>query len=158
MKFSHDQSSFSYQEHQLIPKYLYVIFTLLVYVVQLHIIYFWTKILCFFFNFVIKAGDNVSNSTTAQSDIAKPDKSEDTLKERPSRKSRKKEKEPVEQPSIKSRIERKLLVLPLEASVLAILLLVILGAFYVVYNFSLSPRLYDSSTRCGCDLYRFSYG
>lgn len=67
--------------------------------------------------------------------MAKTDKSEDTLKERPSRKNRKKEKEPVEQPSVKSRIEKRLLVLPLEASILAIFLLVLLGAFYVVCNF-----------------------
>ena len=111
----------------------------MVYVVQLHIIFFRTKIPFSFF--VIKAGDNISDSTIAQNDVAKmakTNKSEDTLKERPSRKNRKKEKEPVEQPSIRSRIEKRLLVLPLEASILAILLLVFLGAFYVVYNFLLS--------------------
>ncbi|KAF3441878.1 hypothetical protein FNV43_RR15793 [Rhamnella rubrinervis] len=84
-------------------------------------------------NSQVSAGDNISDSTMAHNDMAKTDKSEDTLKERPSRKNRRKEKEPVEQPSIRSRIEKRLLVLPLEASILAILLLVFLGAFYVVH-------------------------
>lgn len=64
--------------------------------------------------------------------MAKTGKSEDTVKERPSKKNRKKEKENVEKPSVKSQIKKRLLVLPLEASVIAVLLLVLLGAFYVV--------------------------
>lgn len=72
--------------------------------------------------------------------MAKTEKTEDTLKERPSKKNRKKEKEAVavEKPSIKSKKEKRLLVLPLEASIVSIFLLVLLGAFYVVYIFSLS--------------------
>lgn len=66
--------------------------------------------------------------------MVKTEKSEDLVKERSSRKSKKKEKEKenVEKVSLGSRIERRLLVLPLEASLIAILLLVLLGAFYVV--------------------------
>ncbi|XP_062149477.1 dolichyl-diphosphooligosaccharide--protein glycosyltransferase subunit STT3A-like isoform X2 [Alnus glutinosa] len=62
------------------------------------------------------------------------EKSEDALKKRPSKKNRKKEKEHVEKPSVKSQIKKRLLVLRLEASVIAILLLVLLGAFYVVFS------------------------
>ncbi|KAK9149315.1 hypothetical protein Scep_008072 [Stephania cephalantha] len=84
-------------------------------------------------------GDITSANSVVQSNQAKvekhsaADKSEGTLKERPQKKSKKKEKEPLEKASIKSQIEKKLLVLPLESSVLAILLLVLLGAFYVVH-------------------------
>ncbi|CAB4318752.1 unnamed protein product [Prunus armeniaca] len=81
----------------------------------------------------VDAGDTSSESTVPQTEVPKTDKSGDTLKERPSRKNRKKEKEPVEKPSIKSQIEKRLLVLPFEGSVLAIFLLVLLGAFYVVH-------------------------
>ncbi|KAK0570790.1 hypothetical protein LWI29_006610 [Acer saccharum] len=84
------------------------------------------------------AGDTSSSSVVAENDAAKPDKSEEKLKERPSRKNKKKEKELVEKASVektstKSKIEKRLLVLPLEASVIALLLLVFLGAFYVVH-------------------------
>ena len=86
----------------------------------------------------IKAGDTTSSSVVTQNDAAKTNKNEDTLKERPSRKNRKKEKEHVEKTSIKSQIKKRLLVLPLEASVAAIFLLVLLGAFYVVCKHLLS--------------------
>ncbi|TXG61446.1 hypothetical protein EZV62_012809 [Acer yangbiense] len=84
------------------------------------------------------AGDTSSSGVVAENDAAKPDKSEEKLKERPSRKNKKKEKELVEKASVektstKSKIEKRLLVLPLEASVIALLLLVFLGAFYVVH-------------------------
>lgn len=62
---------------------------------------------------------------------AEPEKSEDSSKGS-SRKSKKKEKENIERASLVSRIEQRLLLLPLEASLIAILLLVLLGAFYVV--------------------------
>ncbi|KAJ9688333.1 hypothetical protein PVL29_014166 [Vitis rotundifolia] len=84
-------------------------------------------------NSQIDAGDTTSSSVVTQDDAAKTNKNEDTLKERPSRKNRKKEKEHVEKTSIKSQIKKRLLVLPLEASVAAIFLLVLLGAFYVVH-------------------------
>ncbi|XP_031250653.1 dolichyl-diphosphooligosaccharide--protein glycosyltransferase subunit STT3A [Pistacia vera] len=89
-------------------------------------------------NSKVDAGDTSSDSSVAENDGAKPDKSEDTLKERPSRKNKKKEKEQVEKihvdkTSIKSKKEKKLLVLPLEASLIALILLVFLGAFYVVH-------------------------
>ncbi|KAG8367357.1 hypothetical protein BUALT_Bualt16G0063700 [Buddleja alternifolia] len=66
-------------------------------------------------------------------DVVKTEKSEDSPKERASRKSKKKEKENVERASLVSRIEKRLLVLPMEASLIAIFLLVLLGAFYVVH-------------------------
>ncbi|KAL6330985.1 hypothetical protein AAG906_009413 [Vitis piasezkii] len=84
-------------------------------------------------NSQIDAGDTTSSSVVTQNDAAKTNKNEDTLKERPSKKNRKKEKEHVEKTSIKSQIKKRLLVLPLEASVAAIFLLVLLGAFYVVH-------------------------
>ncbi|KAJ7973807.1 Dolichyl-diphosphooligosaccharide--protein glycosyltransferase subunit STT3A [Quillaja saponaria] len=84
-------------------------------------------------NSQVDAGDTRSNSAVAQKDVAKSDKSEDSLKERPSRKNKKKEKEPIEKPSIKLQIKKRLLVLPLEASIISIFLLVLLGAFYVVH-------------------------
>ncbi|KAK1313121.1 Dolichyl-diphosphooligosaccharide--protein glycosyltransferase subunit STT3A [Acorus calamus] len=85
------------------------------------------------------AGDTNPESADLPNDV-KPekhssDKTEDNLKERPSKKNRKKEKEIIEKVAIKPKHEKKkrLLVLPLEASVVAILLLVILGGFYVVH-------------------------
>ncbi|KAI9378401.1 hypothetical protein POPTR_018G086000v4 [Populus trichocarpa] len=82
---------------------------------------------------MIKSRDTSLNTDGEHNDIAKTEKMDETVKERPSKKNRKKEKEPVEKASIRSRIERRLLVLPLEASVIAIILLVLLGAFYVVH-------------------------
>lgn len=79
------------------------------------------------------AGDASSASASAQNDVIKADKTEETAKERPSRKSKKKEKEPVEKPPRNPRNEKKLLVLPFEASIVGIFLLVLLGAFYVVH-------------------------
>ena len=65
-------------------------------------------------------------------DAVKTEKTE-TSKDRPSRKSKKKEKEHVEKPPTKAKAEKKrLLALPLEASLISLLLLVLLGAFYVV--------------------------
>ncbi|XP_062090873.1 dolichyl-diphosphooligosaccharide--protein glycosyltransferase subunit STT3A [Humulus lupulus] len=84
----------------------------------------------------VDAGETSSVSVIPENNVAKTDKTEDTIKERPSRKHRKKDKEPVasvEKPSIKSKIEKRLLVLPFEASIVAIFLLVLLGAFYVVH-------------------------
>lgn len=89
------------------------------------------------------AGDASSDTTAIQNGVVKVDKQstaekkDENLKERPSRKNKKKEKEkekePVERTNIKSRIQKKLLVLPLAWSAIAILLLVLLGAFYVVH-------------------------
>lgn len=86
-------------------------------------------------NSQVDAGERSSENVVPQNDMAKTDKTEETLKERPSRKNRKKEREHVagEKPSIRSKIEKRLLVLPLEASILSIFLLVLLGAFYVVH-------------------------
>ena len=65
--------------------------------------------------------------------MVKTEKPEEALKDRPSRKSKKKEREHVAKPSAKAKAEKKrLLALPLEASLISLLLLVLLGAFYVV--------------------------
>ncbi|KAG7021884.1 Dolichyl-diphosphooligosaccharide--protein glycosyltransferase subunit STT3A [Cucurbita argyrosperma subsp. argyrosperma] len=80
-----------------------------------------------------EVGDTVSDGVVAQHDLVKPEKSEDTIKERPSKKNRKKEKEPVEKPSLKSQIRKRLLVLPFATSIIALFLLILLGAFYVVH-------------------------
>ncbi|XP_044464926.1 dolichyl-diphosphooligosaccharide--protein glycosyltransferase subunit STT3A [Mangifera indica] len=89
-------------------------------------------------NSIVDAEDTSSASSVPENDRAKPNKSEDTLKERPSRKNKKKDKEQlekthVEKTSIKPKKEKKLLVLPLEASLIALILLLFLGAFYVVH-------------------------
>jgi len=100
---------------------------------------------------MIKSRDTSLNTDGEHNDIAKTEKMDETVKERPSKKNRKKEKEPVEKASIRSRIERRLLVLPLEASVIAIILLVLLGAFYVVHRLSFSFSLYcEISHACSC--------
>jgi len=82
---------------------------------------------------IIKTGD-ASSESVVPDDTVKTDKTEDTHKERTSKKSKKKEKEPVEKPPSKLQIKKRLLVLPLETSIIAIVLLVLLGAFYVVIS------------------------
>ncbi|KAJ4839864.1 Dolichyl-diphosphooligosaccharide--protein glycosyltransferase subunit stt3a [Turnera subulata] len=81
----------------------------------------------------VESGESSSSTVVAETDTAKSEKNEDSSKERPSRKGKKKEKEIAEKATIKSKVEKRLLVLPLEASVLSIFLLVLLGAFYVVH-------------------------
>ncbi|KAK6774442.1 hypothetical protein RDI58_029681 [Solanum bulbocastanum] len=77
------------------------------------------------------AGDNGDGVT--QNDKVKPDRNEELPKEKASRK-KKKEKENVEKaPIATKKSEKRLLMLPMEASVVAILLLILLGAFYVVH-------------------------
>ncbi|GFP92069.1 dolichyl-diphosphooligosaccharide--protein glycosyltransferase subunit stt3a [Phtheirospermum japonicum] len=79
---------------------------------------------------ILKAGDTTN---VTQNDVVKTEKNEIAPKERSSRKNKKKEKENVGRVSLVSRIEQKLLVLPLETSLIAVFLLVLLGAFYVVH-------------------------
>lgn len=84
------------------------------------------------------AGDGSSANVVPENDAVKVDKSEETIKERPSRKNKKKEKEQMEKAqaektSAKSKTEKRLLVLPMELSVIGLLLLVFMGAFYVVH-------------------------
>ncbi|KAK1380449.1 hypothetical protein POM88_027193 [Heracleum sosnowskyi] len=72
-----------------------------------------------------------------RNDIVKTDRHDEPVKERPVRRNKKKDKEKIEKaskPSMKSKIEKRLLVLPLETSIIALLLLVLLGAFYVQLN------------------------
>lgn len=96
-------------------------------------------------NFASDVVDTSSESVILNRNEAKEDKSEDSIKERPSKKNKKKEKEKEKDKdkdkekenagtsSSRSRAERRPLVLPVEASVLAIFLLVLLVAFYVVH-------------------------
>ncbi|KAL4194135.1 hypothetical protein AMTRI_Chr05g67180 [Amborella trichopoda] len=83
------------------------------------------------------AEDTPSGYGSVQNEAAKSESSseklDDSLRERPSRKHRKKEKENVEKASSKPRKEKRLLVLPLVASAVAIFLLIMLGSFYVVH-------------------------
>ncbi|MED6124128.1 Dolichyl-diphosphooligosaccharide--protein glycosyltransferase subunit stt3a [Stylosanthes scabra] len=80
----------------------------------------------------IDAGD-ASSENVVLDDTIKTDKSEDTPKERTTKRSKKKEKEPVEKPPSKSQLKKRLSVLPFEASIVAVFLLVLLVAFYVVH-------------------------
>ncbi|XP_019436610.1 PREDICTED: dolichyl-diphosphooligosaccharide--protein glycosyltransferase subunit STT3A [Lupinus angustifolius] len=91
----------------------------------------------------VDAGD-ASSKSVVPNDAVKTEKSEDTSKERTSRKSKKKEKEPVERPIRKSQVKKRLLVLPLETSIIAIILLVFLGAFYVVHSVWAAAEAYSA--------------
>ncbi|CAL0322162.1 unnamed protein product [Lupinus luteus] len=91
----------------------------------------------------IDVGD-ASSESVVSNDVGKTDKSVGTSKELTSRKSKKKEKEPVEKPLSKSKIKKRLLVLPLETSVIAIILLVFLGAFYVVHSVWAAAEAYSA--------------
>jgi len=67
--------------------------------------------------------------------VVKTEKVEDAVTERLPKKGKKKkerQKEPTERASLRSSIERRLLVLPFEASLIALVLLILLGGFYVV--------------------------
>ncbi|XP_073296640.1 dolichyl-diphosphooligosaccharide--protein glycosyltransferase subunit STT3A-like isoform X3 [Primulina huaijiensis] len=88
----------------------------------------------------LSAGDTSNNSKT---DEVKMEKSEDSLKERSSRKNKKKAKD-TEKASVISRIEQRLLVLPFEVSLIAIFLLVLLGAFYVVHSVWAAAEAYSA--------------
>lgn len=79
------------------------------------------------------------------------EKSEEITKERQPKKNRKKEKEKekeketVEKASIKNQLEKRALILPLGVSVVAILLIVLLGGFYVVCISFLSLHAVEQS-------------
>lgn len=84
---------------------------------------------------IIKVGDNNPITIEAKNDAAKTDKTGEPSKDRSSRKNKKKEKEQAERLSVKGKPEKKrLLVLPLGESIIALLLLVLLSAFYVVLS------------------------
>ncbi|ONK69757.1 uncharacterized protein A4U43_C05F26400 [Asparagus officinalis] len=94
-------------------------------------------------NPISNEGDTKAENPVAQNDVVKVDKqvaankSEDVPRDRPSKKNRRKdkekEKEIVDKVPTKTRNEKRLLVLPLEASAVAIILLIVLGGFYVVH-------------------------
>nr|CAB3464694.1 unnamed protein product [Digitaria exilis] len=83
----------------------------------------------------LKSGDSsterATNSTKSENGN---EKSETAPKEKPSKKNRKKEKEMAESVPVKpNKKEKRLLVLPFELSIMGILLLIVLGGFYVVH-------------------------
>nr|TKS16402.1 hypothetical protein D5086_0000024500 [Populus alba] len=79
----------------------------------------------------VDSGDTRTSTDGEQNDIANTEKVDKIVKGRLLKKNKKNENEPVERASVKSRIERRILVLHFEASVIVIILLVLLGAFYV---------------------------
>ncbi|CAA6660988.1 unnamed protein product [Spirodela intermedia] len=88
------------------------------------------------------AGDSTSENSASQTEPkatkhTSGEKSEEITKEKQPKKNRKKEKEKekgtVEKVSNKKQSEKRALILPLEVSVVAILLIVLLGAFYVIH-------------------------
>ncbi|KAM0008521.1 putative dolichyl-diphosphooligosaccharide--protein glycotransferase [Helianthus debilis subsp. tardiflorus] len=95
--------------------------------------------------YAFQAVDTVSASTVSlQNNVVETDKKEDVLKDRPSRKNKKKEKETVEKPLKKSETEKRPLILPVEASAIALFLTVLLGAFYVVHSVWAAAEAYSA--------------
>ncbi|TYH93179.1 hypothetical protein ES332_A13G235000v1 [Gossypium tomentosum] len=102
-------------------------------------------------NAEVDAGETSSDTSEAQTDEVKAEKPDDTSKNRPLKKSKKKERELAENPpakataKAKAKAEKKrLLALPLEASVISLLLLVVLGAFYVVHSVWAAAEAYSA--------------
>uniref|UniRef100_A0A0D6QUQ3 dolichyl-diphosphooligosaccharide--protein glycotransferase n=1 Tax=Araucaria cunninghamii TaxID=56994 RepID=A0A0D6QUQ3_ARACU len=67
------------------------------------------------------------------SKTSQPEKDKEIVRERPSKKSRRMEKENVEKVLEKKEVKQWSLLLPVEASAVGILLLIVLGSFYVVH-------------------------
>ncbi|KAJ6993851.1 hypothetical protein NC653_016849 [Populus alba x Populus x berolinensis] len=97
----------------------------------------------------VDSGDTRTSTDGEQNDIANTEKVDKIVKGRLLKKNKKNENEPVERASVKSRIERRILVLHFEASVIVIILLVLLGAFYVVYRI---PLLFPYIVKFTCML------
>lgn len=74
----------------------------------------------------------VPNELKDESKATLLEKDKEPLREKSSKKNRKKEKENVEKVSDKKEHKKRSLLLPLEASAVGILLLIVLGSFYVV--------------------------
>nr|GMC63482.1 dolichyl-diphosphooligosaccharide--protein glycosyltransferase subunit STT3A [Ipomoea batatas]GMC65353.1 dolichyl-diphosphooligosaccharide--protein glycosyltransferase subunit STT3A [Ipomoea batatas] len=89
----------------------------------------------------INAGDTAN--ADSKSDVVKAAKNEEPVKVRHSRKS-KKEKDNVEKAPSSSRPEKRLLSLPPEFSVIGLLLLALLGAFYVVHSVWAAAEAYSA--------------
>jgi dolichyl-diphosphooligosaccharide--protein glycosyltransferase len=82
---------------------------------------------------VSASGDSsTESSTNSTKSENRNEKSETAPKEKPSKKNRKKEKEVAESVPVKTKKEKRLVVLPFELSIMGILLLIVLGGFYVV--------------------------
>ncbi|PWA99374.1 oligosaccharyl transferase, STT3 subunit [Artemisia annua] len=90
-----------------------------------------------------ESSENVQNE--AGDNVMKTDTKEEILKERPSKKNKKKEKENnVEKPTKKSHIEKRALVLPVGLSVFSLFLIVLLAAFYVVHSVWAAAEAYSA--------------
>ncbi|XP_076933906.1 dolichyl-diphosphooligosaccharide--protein glycosyltransferase subunit STT3A-like, partial [Bidens hawaiensis] len=76
--------------------------------------------------------------------LTETDKKEDLLKDRVSKKTKRKEKENVEKPVKKIETEKRALILPVEASVFALFLAVLLAAFYVVHSVWAAAEAYSA--------------
>lgn len=95
--------------------------------------YPFNHLLTIYFFLGLKSGDSSpESSTNSTKSENRNEKSETAPKEKPSKKNRKKEKEMAESVPVKPKKEKRLLVLPFELSVMGILLLIVLGGFYVV--------------------------
>lgn len=77
--------------------------------------------------------ETVPNELKDESKPTLLEKDKEPLRERPSKKNRKKEKENVEKVLDKKEQKKWPLLLPLEASAVGILLLIVLGSFYVIH-------------------------
>ncbi|KAI3801979.1 hypothetical protein L1987_30099 [Smallanthus sonchifolius] len=95
--------------------------------------------------YAFQTGDTVSASTVSmENNVKEIEKKEESLKKRPSKKNKKKEKENVEKPLKKSQTEKRPLILPVEASVFALFLTVLLAAFYVVHSVWAAAEAYSA--------------
>ena len=101
------------------------------------------QVIEYFFLLKLKSGNGSPNGSsastvnTSSSKSEKTEKSEAAPKEKPSKKNRKKDREVTESASVKPKKEKRLSVLPLEASIVGTLLLIALGGFYVVSSLPL---------------------
>lgn len=87
-------------------------------------------------NSVVNSTHKILRSTNGEKEKSKGsanEKGKDQLKERPSKRSRKKEKAEVLEKTADTESKKRLLDLPVEASVAGIVLLIVLGSFYVVH-------------------------
>ncbi|KAL7590431.1 dolichyl-diphosphooligosaccharide--protein glycosyltransferase subunit STT3A [Lactuca sativa] len=92
-------------------------------------------------NLQTEAGDGASASNVS---MENNDKKEELLKERGSKKNKKKEKVVVEESSKKKKTEKRPLVLPVDTSIFALFLIVLLGAFYVVHSVWAAAEAYSA--------------
>jgi dolichyl-diphosphooligosaccharide--protein glycosyltransferase len=86
----------------------------------------------------------VPNELKDESKATLLEKDNEPLREKSSKKNRKKEKENVEKVSDKKEHKKRSLLLPLEASAVGILLLIVLGSFYVIHCVWAAAEVYSA--------------